>query len=133
MPVAVDPADESAIRSVLARYCHTCDDGAFDALVALFTADGSFSYAGRTVAGRAALAAYFAEVQTPERRGKHLVANTVMAVSGDRAEVRSDWAFLAFTDGVLVPRLTGRYDDVLVRDGGDWLIAERVVTPLQPA
>lgn len=124
--------DAGAIQETLARYCHACDDGDFAALVQVFTPDGSFTYGDRSVVGRADLNAYFAEVQTPERRGKHLLANVVAEGNGDRAVVRSDWVFLAFVEGVLTPRLTGRYDDVLVRDGAGWLIAERVVTPLAP-
>jgi len=124
--------DVGAIQATLARYCHACDDGDFATLVQVFTPEGTFTYGDRTVAGRADLAAYFAEVQTPERRGKHLVTNSVADGDGDRAVVRSDWLFLAFVDGVLTPRLTGRYDDVVVRDGAAWLIAERVVTPLLP-
>lgn len=121
------------ILEVLARYCHTCDDGDFDALVGLFAAGGTFTYGGSTVAGREALRAYFEQVQTSERRGKHLVANPVVELDGDRATVRSDWVFLLHVDGVLTPRLTGRYDDVLVRADGAWLLAERVVSPLAPA
>lgn len=126
------PGDRIAVLDVLARYCHTCDDGDFEALRALFTADGTFRYAGSVVTGREDLLAYFTQVQTPERRGKHLTANTVVRIDGDRATARSDWVFLVLVDGVPTPRLTGRYDDVLVRDGAGWLIAERVVTPLVP-
>jgi len=128
--VTVDLADRTAILELLARYCHACDDGDFEELVTVFAPDGRFDYGGDVVAGRAALGDYFAQVQTPERRGKHLVTNAVVTVDGDRATVVSDWLFLAFVEGVLTPRLTGRYDDVLVRGGDGWVIAERVVTPL---
>lgn len=125
--------DHLAITQVLARYCHTCDDGAFDELVRLFTEEGSFEYGGTVTVGRVDLAAYFAAVQTPERRGKHVVANTVVDVDDDRARATSDWVFLTFVDGVLAPKLTGRYVDDLVRTDGRWLLARRVVVPLAPA
>lgn len=130
--MSVDQADHLEIATVLARYCQACDDGAFEELVSLFTENGTFEYGGAVTAGRADLLAYFARVQTPDRRGKHVTANLVAQIDGSRARVRSDWVFLAFVDGVLVPKLAGRYDDVLVKQGGTWLLAARVVTPLLP-
>jgi 3-phenylpropionate/cinnamic acid dioxygenase small subunit len=129
---SVDAADHLAIANVLARYCRTCDDGSFDDLVDLFTEDGTFEYGGTVTAGREALRSYFATVQTPERRGKHLTTNAVVCVEGDRAEVTSDWVFLTFVEGVLTPKLTGRYQDVLHRGRTSWRIARRVVVPLTP-
>jgi uncharacterized protein (TIGR02246 family) len=122
--------DRWAITEVLARYCQACDDGVFEDLLDLFTADGTFAYGGQVISGRAALAEYFARVQTPDRRGKHVTANVVVSLDGDRAAVSSDWVFLAYVDGVLTPKLTGRYDDLLRREDGAWLLAERVVTPM---
>lgn len=127
-----DLRDDLAIRETLARYCHTCDDGAFEALGALFAEDGSFEYAGALTSGRAALVAHFARIQPPERRGKHLTSNVVVALDGDRATAVSDWVFLVLVDGVPTPRLTGRYRDELVREQGEWVFARRVVEPLAP-
>ncbi len=125
-------ADELAIQRVLARYCHTCDDGDFTALVALFSPDGVFTYGTTEATGSEALSAFFTGAQTPERRGKHLTVNTDVRVDGDSAEARSDFLFLAYEGGVLTPRITGRYDDRLVRVGEHWLIARRDATPLAP-
>jgi 3-phenylpropionate/cinnamic acid dioxygenase small subunit len=131
--MTTDAADHFAILGVLAAYCHACDDGDFDRLSELFTPEGTFTYAVREVAGRAALREYFTEVQTPERRGKHLTANPVLSIDGDAATVTSDWVFLVFDQGVLVPKLTGRYEDTLVRAGQGWQLAARLVVPMLPA
>lgn len=117
--------DDLAIRRVLAEYCHLVDDGRFDDLVELFTPDATFTFGAVGATGRAELRAWFAETQTPRLRGKHLTTNVVAEVAGDTAEARSDFAFLGFRAGRLVPVFAGRYTDRLVRSGDRWLIARR--------
>jgi len=63
-----------AIRRTLSLYCHRCDDGDFAAVAELFAPDGSFAHRREVVSGRAAIAAWFAVAQTPERRGLPLRA-----------------------------------------------------------
>jgi hypothetical protein len=68
--------DDLDIRRMLALYCHRCDDGAFDAVVSLFTADGALIYGERKAHGPAEIRAFFDEFQgTPDKRGKHLTMN----------------------------------------------------------
>jgi uncharacterized protein (TIGR02246 family) len=113
------------IARVLAEYCHYCDDGDFDALLDRFTDDAEFLFAGRAVHGRDELRAWFDKTQSPPRRGKHVTANTIIEVDGDRAVAVSDYAFLTKVEGRLVPLITGRYRDELTRSGGRWQISRR--------
>ena len=126
-------ADELAIRRTLAAYCQHLDDGDFGALAHQFTSDGSMTYGDSGGAsGRPDIEAWFAEMNPPERRGRHLTVNAIVDVEGDRATVSSDFAFLRFVDGELRPLFTGRYHDEFVRTEGRWLIRRRMVAPLAP-
>ena len=123
-------ADELAIRRTLAAYCHHLDDGDFSSLAHRFTEDGSYTYGTADLSGRATLESWFAEMNPPERRGKHLTMNVIVDVEGDRAFAYSDYLFVRIVDGTLTPLFSGRYRDELVRAEGGWLIQSRVVTPL---
>jgi 3-phenylpropionate/cinnamic acid dioxygenase small subunit len=120
---------EAEIRRTLARYCHTIDDGDFDALAGCFAAEAELDAFGRTRNGREAITALLAKAMPPESRGKHLTCNTVVAdpSEGDdgelRASVLSDFAFIG-PDGSMI---TGRYADEFVRTDGTWLIAKRTI------
>jgi 3-phenylpropionate/cinnamic acid dioxygenase small subunit len=119
--------DEIAIARLVAEYCQLLDDGRFDEVIERFTDDGTFCFAGREVVGRPALLAYYDESQSADRRGKHLVTNLIIDVEGDRATVRSDFAFLARVDGVMIVRVVGRYDDEIHRIDGTWRFHRRDV------
>jgi uncharacterized protein (TIGR02246 family) len=126
-------ADEFAVRATLARYCHACDDGDLEALVDLFTPDAVFTFGKYTAQGADGLRTFFGATSgSPEQRGKHLTTNIVVTPGDGTARVASDFLFLSFVDGVLVPGLTGRYDDELVRVDGAWLFARRDVRRLSP-
>jgi hypothetical protein len=126
----ITPADEFAIRRTLAAYCHHLDDGEFSGLAHRFTEDGSYTYGAAHVSGRDSLESWFAEMNPPERRGKHLTMNVIIDVEGDRAVAHSDYLFVRIVDGTLTPLFSGRYRDELLRAEGVWLISSRVVTPL---
>ncbi|MGH9111249.1 MAG: nuclear transport factor 2 family protein [Acidimicrobiales bacterium] len=121
-------SDEAAIRRTLAAYCQFCDDGRFDEWGALFAEDASFRVLGRSHEGRAAIQAFIAAAQPPERRGKHVCANPLIDVDGDTARAVTDYIFLSRIDGGgLAVSNTGRYHDRLVRRGDRWLFAERSI------
>ncbi|MBL7501088.1 nuclear transport factor 2 family protein [Frankia sp. CNm7] len=122
-------ADELAVRAALARYCHCCDDGDLDGVAALFAPDGLFTFGGRTARGTREILEFFqASSGKEEQRGKHLTVNVVVtppATPGGTARVASDFVFLRFEEGRLVPALAGRYDDEFVRVDGQWRFASR--------
>ncbi len=124
--------DELRLHRLLAEYCQRIDDADFAAVAALFTGDGSFTFGAETATGRATLAEWFAANQPPHRRGKHLSANPIIDIEGDRADVSSDYAFVRFIRGVLTTEVVGRYVDHCVRVDGTWLIATRVCEVLTP-
>ena len=125
-PPDVTVEDELRLHRLLSEYCQRIDDADFGAVASLFTEDGSFTFGAETATGRAALAEWFAANQPPHRRGKHLSANPIVDVEGDRADVSSDFAFVRFIRGALTTEVVGRYVDRCVRVDGTWLIATRV-------
>jgi ketosteroid isomerase-like protein len=122
--------DEVEIHRLLARYCHSCDDGDFDSLIDLFVDDASFVYAEWAPSGREAIRRWFESTQPPERRGKHLTTNIVVTLHGDNASAISDFVFLARSDGRFSPQLTGRYLDELRYHEDEWRFARREAVPL---
>ena len=116
---------EAGIARTLARYCHTIDDGEFEALGECFTDDAELEAFGRTRNGREAAVGLLAKAMPPENRGKHLITNTLVEETGEgKASVVSDFAFVGKDSSVM----TGRYIDEFVATDGDWRIAKRTIT-----
>ena len=112
MPTAVEEKD--AIREVLAEYCFRLDDGRFTEMAELFADDGTWETAFGKATGRAAideLARSLRARADPRPRAVHLVTNTVIALEGERATVRSNWIVMQNSgDGprMRLPRRNGK-------------------------
>ena len=63
-----------------------------------------------------------------------MTANAVVTIEGDTARAESDFVFYRFSSkGRPVPRVVGRYIDVLARaDDQDWCFARREIAMLAP-
>lgn len=128
-----------AIRATLAEYCHTCDDGRFNSFADLFATDAQLVVMGRTHTGREAIGAFMAAAQPPDRRGKHLCANSLITVSADGRHARAvtDYVFVGRAEsgdgaaggpmGSFAITSVGRYHDELVREGDRWRFARREI------
>jgi len=121
----VPQSAEEKIRKTIARFCHLTDTGDFDDWVRLFAEDGCFVLMGEEHRGHAALRAFIEDDQPPERRGMHLTTDSVIRFEGDRAHVSSNFIFVAAGRTASVVVATGRYHDILVPRGGEWLFARR--------
>lgn len=129
-------ADRLAIEDLLYRYCHLVDRGTADELAALFVADAILHPpypAGALCTGREAVRDWFAEfiatVRAQRRDPRHRVTTPMIALDGARARSTSYFDSDALAEdpaGASIVRVAqGRYDDVLVRSGGEWRFAER--------
>ncbi len=129
--------DERAILDTLHRYGQTIDLGQDQAWAELFTDDGVFLCVDRfgTVIvreqGRQALAKWVRDFKAGETlQMKHCVLAPVIAISGDTAEVVSQYANLVENqDRYAAPqiRFTGSYRDEMVRDSeGRWRFRQRI-------
>jgi uncharacterized protein (TIGR02246 family) len=108
---------EEEIRATMARYAMLLDDGRFEEWADLFTEDAQFHVMGQTQHGRADIQAWITQAQPPKRRGKHVLANSLIEVDGwgGTATAWTDYIFVA-QDGTVTSQ--GRYHDRLER-GGD--------------
>ncbi len=118
-------SDHEAIRTTLARYCQLCDDGCFDEWGELFTEGSTFHVMGRVYEGREAIKAFISGAQPPDLRGKHVTANTLIELDGDKATALTDYVFVGRQGEGLGVVSAGRYHDSLVNVGDRWLFEER--------
>jgi hypothetical protein len=59
-------------------------------------------------------------------RSFHLMTNYAIHLDGDRATAWSRWTNFARTDdNKLIPRLAGHYEDVFIREDGQWKFLTR--------
>ena len=116
-----------AIRRLMAIYAQLLDSKRIAEWGQLFTEDAVFSVWGQTWRGRAAIEAGIGGMQ-PELPGKHVILTPVIDLKApDRALVWTDLsAFASTQDGISVATI-GRYHDELVKGGGRWRIARRIV------
>jgi SnoaL-like domain len=123
------------IRDTLARYNYAGDAGRPDDLAATFCADGVLEIRGLPpVTGRSEIAAFLggvtdkvaADAQASARHYvRHNVTNVVFAdLTPERAEVSSYFTVLTH----IGLDHYGRYRDVLIPAGEEWLIRHRRVT-----
>lgn len=128
MPSALEEKD--AIREVLATYCFHLDAGNFEAMAALFTADGTWHTDFGKGTGRAGIVEHARSLRAgsdPRPRGVHLVTNIVIELNANRAQVRSNWMMAEnSTTGPLVSS-AGGYADDMVKQDGRWLFHYRKI------
>lgn len=123
----VDYETSEAIRRLMAIYAQLLDSKRIAEWGQLFAEDAVFQVWGQTWNGRAAIEAGIGGMQ-PEHPGKHIILTPVIELEGrDRARVWTDLsAFSSGPDGISIATI-GRYHDELVREGGRWRFARRVV------
>ena len=127
--MSVDPEAESAIRRTLARYCQRCDDGDFAAWEQLFELDATFAVLGETHEGRAAIRAFIEAAQPPPARGKHVIAQSDIDVTGGEATAVTDYVFVSRAKEITS---AGRYHDRLRQsDDGEWRFVSREIRFLE--
>ena len=57
------------------------------------------------------------------------MTNEIIEVNGDRATVWSKWTYMTRSvDNKPVPALAGHYDDIVVRENGEWKFLKRVAS-----
>ena len=116
--------DESAIRRLLADYCHLLDDGRFDEWIALFDEDVVFVVMGNRLRGRDDVRSFIEPTQQEDDRGRHMLSEPVIEVDGDTARVATDYVFVSRANTILS---TGRYLDVMRRAPDRWRFTSREI------
>jgi hypothetical protein len=129
--------EERAILRALHEYAHAMDSGDEQRWVDSFTADAVFDVVevvgDRRVHrehGHGDLAAYVAAYPKPPHFRKHVVVDPVIEVDLEHscAHVESYWLLLQRDDEGGRPLVVafGHYHDTMVKQGGRWLIEERL-------
>ena len=119
------------IRQLMARYCLYYDTYRGSEWAALFTDDGVIEFEdGSRFTGTEEFEALAANAPPPtERIHRRFIENLIMDVDGDSATAES-YVFGLDAPGADAPILiagVGRYQDVLRRVDGRWLLAERKI------
>lgn len=127
-PKEVTPEVDSAVRRLVARYCHLVDDGDYDAAVALFTEEGRFVVLGKSLDGRDAIKAMLAGQR--DHTTLHQVSNVVVSNGSQDGTFHAvaDVNVTAKGEGAWAPMFVGRYHDTLVGAGREMRFSQRILT-----
>jgi hypothetical protein len=132
--------DRAEIENLMARYLFAMDWNDFDTYAATFTEDGELDYARGVAKGRETIRAeakrfkesigqIYVDSSGNPAKLRHVVAQTVVRVEGDRAWSTAFWYEMANDgpDGTLKMGTFGTYEDELRRVDGAWLFARRQI------
>ena len=115
----LSPADDAAIRNLLAHYCVLLDLDDVEGWVGLFTPDATYLVYGRTFVGHDGLR----KMMSGAPGGLHLGGPPAIdPIDADHARTMQNLLFIERTTGEMRRSL---YDDELVRTPDGWRIASR--------
>jgi uncharacterized protein (TIGR02246 family) len=132
--------DLVAIQQLVVKYAHVYDALDVEGYVSVFAEDAQFTFPGNTLNGRADIRKFItaakerrasAPATGPATKSYHSISNTMIEfVSDSEAHHRSYWQVLTSTagGGVTVASV-GVYEDVIVKQNGQWLIQKRTIPP----
>jgi uncharacterized protein (TIGR02246 family) len=137
--------DRAAIEEVVVRYVTALDTLDADAYEGVFTADGVYELPGGIVhTGRPAIRKIVTDLQaararneaagTPSPRLYHVMANSSIEILDASNARHQSYAqtVRAADNGEFVVGFMGRYEDVLVKVDGRWLIKSRKLISFVP-
>jgi ketosteroid isomerase-like protein len=131
---AVATADYEGARQVLSRYCFALDGGRLEDLGPLFHRDAVFSVSfenGQKHTGRETIRAWYERFfqQRPGqyRHMRHKIYEPLMTVNGNTAAASTYFDADSVEEDGSVRVVAGRYDDVLVKEQGQWFFKERTI------
>lgn len=131
--------DKAEIEALIVRYGTALDTLDADSYAAVFTEDAELDVAGSVRKGRQQIREIVIGLQKSRAASKaqgaptqalyHVISNTAIEiVSGGQARHHSYWLRVGPDNQIRVGAI-GRYDDVLVKRNGQWLILTRKITP----
>jgi uncharacterized protein (TIGR02246 family) len=129
-PMTDRAQDYAAIQTLIVKYAHVYDSRDVEGYVGIFTDDAQFTFTGNALNGSAEIRAFITGVANsppPTIKSHHVITNTLIEfVSDTEAHHRSYWEIVSgpaggpFTVGNI-----GVYEDVVVKQNGQWLISRR--------
>ena len=133
--------DRAAIQSLIVRYGTALDTLDADGYAGVFTEDADLDVAGNVRKGRQEIRKIVTGLQesraaakaagTPTTALYHVISNTAIEIiSGTEARHHSYWQTVRVgVNNQITVGAIGRYDDVLVKRSGQWLIRSRKIYP----
>jgi ketosteroid isomerase-like protein len=124
--------EKDAIRDLMSTYCFHVDNCEFDKFAALFTEDAVFDVGPAKLVGREAIRELISSTIPRKGEGparKHCTMNHVIRVNGSEAQADSYIVVVREADNGIIPVLAGRYEDLLVKERGEWRFKARKIHP----
>lgn len=136
--------DRAEIQELVTRYVTALDTLDADAYEGVFTEDGEYDVTGNVYRGRVAIRKIVTDLQasrarndaagTPSPRLYHVMSNSsieILDASNARHQSYAQTVRLA-DNGQFVAGFMGRYEDLLVKVDGRWLIKSRKLVSFIP-
>ncbi len=130
-------SDYEGVRQLLSRYCFALDNGRLDELAPLFHREAEFSVSfesEQTHTGRDTIHAWYNQFYQARpgqyRHPRHKLFEPRLSIAGNTATASTyfDSDFIGIDGNVKV--IAGRYDDVLLKEQGQWFFKERTINVL---
>lgn len=132
--------DELAIQRLVLDYAVKLDARDYDGYVALFARKGTWQNGSTVKHGRSEIRAMLVDLYGTPPPGfvntdsYRIVSNVETEIHGDTATAHSrQLTIMRGENGSPTPRLSGIYDDELVREEGQWKILHRVDRTIMPS
>jgi uncharacterized protein (TIGR02246 family) len=126
--------DHEAVRNVLSRYCFALDSGNLKELSSLFHRQADFSVSfenGQKHRGRDTIQSWYAHFfqQRPDQYHymRHKIYEPLVTVNGNTATSSAYFDAESKEPNGQIQIVTGRYDDALVKEDGQWFFKERTI------
>ena len=127
--------DRAAIQNLVVKYTIALDTLDADMYASAFAADAELTFGGNTYRGRDAIRKLVTgfkaqrDAQADPPKSYHALTNTYVELVNDHeAHHRSYWQTITGpSSGPFTVGGMGRYEDTLVKRGGEWLIQKRQI------
>ncbi|MFZ0664342.1 MAG: nuclear transport factor 2 family protein [Acidimicrobiales bacterium] len=121
-------SDEREIENLVGKYFHYLDDRTPEPWAEMLSDDITIIVYDWELRGREECKTKIFGGQVQGQHGKHIATNTVIKVDGDKAEVVTDYFYIAAMGPEKHIRFEildfGRYFDTMVKVDGRWLFKE---------
>lgn len=130
--------DRGAIHDLLIRYGQLLDEEDLVGYSRLFAKDGVWEGGIGSAKGPDGIHDMLEKVFGRMKRGQfgnsyHVMSDIMIEVDGDRATSRSNWTWIVEgEEGKPVIQRSGHYEDILIRENGQWKFKHRLTVTSLP-
>jgi hypothetical protein len=121
--------DHHEIRQLLATYCHGCDRADEAEMASVYSDDSWDDHGPNKCDGKEFAHLILEQARQTTRVLSHQLGQSLIRVDGDRAAAETYFIATLISDtpdGERMVQLGGRYVDTFSREGGSWLVKERL-------